>query len=388
MNKKGRIGQYRKCGTANEYYHAYIPQPLPPIPALDMPQLYPLLDKANVVIGRLDGVGRLLPEPDLFIYFYVRKEAVLSSQIEGTQSSLSDLLLYENDKVPGVPEHDVKEVSNYVAAMEYGLQRLRGDDFPLSLRLIREIHSILLKDGRGSHRQPGEFRRSQNWIGGTRPGNAKYVPPPWEEVMPLMSDLEKFWHDEKQNLPTLVKAALIHVQFESIHPFLDGNGRLGRLLIIFLLCIDGLLDKPLLYLSLFFKTHRQQYYDHLQAVRETGDWEAWIRFFLEGVIDTTNQAVNVTQEILGLFKQDREKIETLKQSAPSALQVHHYLQQHCVTDISKIVKQCQLSPPTVTKALGHLISLGIAEEITGKGRNRTYVYRQYLDVLAQGVGGD
>ncbi len=388
MNKKDRIGQYRKCGTAREYYHAYMPQPLPPFPVLDMPKLYPLLDKANVVIGRLDGVGRLLPEPDLFLYFYVRKEAVLSSQIEGTQSSLSDLLLYENDKVPGVPEHDVKEVSHYVAAMEYGLQRLSDDGFPLSLRLIREIHAILLQGGLGSYSQPGSFRRSQNWIGGTRPGNAKYVPPPSEEVMSLMGDLEKFWHDDRQHLPTLVKAALIHVQFETIHPFLDGNGRLGRLLITFLLCIDGLLDKPLLYLSLFFKTHRQQYYDHLQSVRETGDWEAWVQFFLEGVIDTTNQAINVTQEILALFKQDRTKIETLRQSAPSALQVHHYLQQHCVTDIARVVKQCQLSPPTVTKALSHLVDLGIAEEITGKGRNRTYVYRRYLEILARGVGAN
>lgn len=385
MDYKTRIGRYQKCGASSEYFHAYIPKPLPPNPAIDLSSLYSLLDQANVLIGRLDGMGRLLPEPELFLYFYVRKEAVLSSQIEGTQSSLSDLLLHENEKVAGVPEHDVLEVSNYVAAMEYGLKRLHQDDFPLSLRLIREIHAKLMQRGRGRHQQPGEFRRSQNWIGGTRPGNASFVPPPPEQVMSLLGQLEHFLHQRDANIPALIKAALVHVQFETIHPFLDGNGRLGRLLITFLLCQEGLLDKPLLYLSLFFKTHRQQYYDHLQAVREAGEWEAWIAFFLQGVITTSAQAIEVTEQVLALFKEDRERIATLKQSAPSAFQVHHYLQQHCITDIAKIVEQCQLSAPTVTKALRHLVDLDIAEEMTGKDRGRIYVYRQYLDILNHGV---
>src|SRR3990167_5015028 len=219
MNKKERIGQYLKSSAAGEIYHAYIPQPLPPNPALQIEQIYSLLDKANIAIGRLDGIGHLLPDQELFLYMYIRKEAVLSSQIEGTQSSLSDLLMFENEGVPGVPEHDVIEVSNYVAAMEYGLRRLK-EGFPLSLRLIKEIHEVLLSRGRGSGKQPGEFRRSQNWIGGTRPGNAKFVPPPPEKLMELLGDFEKFLHDKVHQMPTLIKAALLHVQFETLHPFL------------------------------------------------------------------------------------------------------------------------------------------------------------------------
>lgn len=383
---QNRIGIYLKCSVAGESYNAYSPKPLPPNPPLAMEKIYPLLDKANVAIGRLDGISNVLPDENLFLYFYVRKEAVLSSQIEGTQSSLSDLLLYENNEVPGVPEHDVLEVSNYVAAMNLGLQRLRKNEFPLSLRLIREIHAVLLNHGRGSHKQPGEFRRSQNWIGGNRPGNAKFIPPPPEKLMELLGDFEKFLHDENR-LPTLVKAALMHVQFETIHPFLDGNGRLGRLLITFLLCVEGLLDKPLLYLSLYFKEHRKEYYDHLQSVRETGDWESWVQFFLEGVVVTAEQAVEAARKTMGLFAADREMIASLGRAAASALLVYHDLQRNPLSVIAKLAEHCKTTVPTVTKSLQHLIELEIVQEITGKERHRVYVYKKYLDILNAGIGG-
>jgi Fic family protein len=250
-----RLGSHVTSSFGGETVRAYLPPPLPPNPPLDLARVYPLLDKATQALGRLDGVTTLLPDTELFIYLYVRKEALLSSQIEGTQSSLSDLLLYESEEMPGVPLDDVREVSNYVAAMNHGLERLRGG-FPLSLRLIKEIHAILLEGGRSADKEPGEFRRTQNWIGGTRPGNARFVPPPPDRVQSCMGDLETFLHDDAHRLPLLVKAALAHVQFESIHPFLDGNGRLGRLLITFLLCAEGALTQPILYLSLYLKSHR------------------------------------------------------------------------------------------------------------------------------------
>ena len=291
-----RVGEKVRISLAGENYTAYVPRPLPPNPPIEMEKIYPLLDQANIALGRLDGLSIILPDPSLFLYMYIRKEAVLSSQIEGTQSSLSDLLLYENQEVPGIPNQDVIEVSNYVAAMEHGLERIKSG-FPLSLRLMREMHETLLSKGRGSSKQPGEFRRSQNWIGGTRPGNAKFVPPPPERVMETLGALEKFLHDETIKLPTLVRAALVHHQFETIHPFLDGNGRLGRLLITFILCVNGIMTQPMLYLSLYFKEHREQYYEHLQLVRDSGDWEEWLQFFLQGVIETANQAVSTAQTI-------------------------------------------------------------------------------------------
>src|ERR1019366_8787426 len=302
-----QAGEYAITTTAGESVRAFIPRPLPPEPLLELDTFFPLLDRANQALGRLDGLSTLLPDTEMFLYLYVRKEAVLSSQIEGTQSSLSDLLLFENEAAPGVPIDDVREVSNYVAAMQHGLQRLR-EGFPLSLRLIREIHGILLRGGRGADRTPGEFRRSQNWIGGTRPGNAAYVPPPPERLMECLDSLEKFLHDETQTLPLLVQLGLIHVQFESIHPFLDGNGRLGRLLITLLLCARGALHEPLLYLSLYFKTHRARYYELLQRVRTEGVWELWLEFFLEGAETTAKQAADTAVELIGLFKKDRKRI--------------------------------------------------------------------------------
>ena len=262
-----------------------------------------------LALGRLDGLTTVLPDPTLFLYSYVRKEAVLSSQIEGTQSSLSDLLLFEHEGVVGVPLDDVQEVSNYVAAMNYGLTRL--EKLPLSLRLLKEIHAVLLSKGRGSKKEPGEFRRSQNWVGGSRPGNAVFVPPPPDLLLDCLGALEKFLHNDPVKTPLLVKAALAHVQFETIHPFLDGNGRLGRLLITFLFCAEGALREPLLYLSLYFKQHRQQYYDLLQSVRLTGDWEAWLRFFLTGVEDTANQAGQTAKALMKLAATDEKRIQTL-----------------------------------------------------------------------------
>lgn len=297
MDKSTRIGQYVKGSiVAGEHYSAYVPCALPPNPPLDLTEIYPLLDQANAALGRLDGMSMVLPDPALFLYMYIRKEAVLSSQIEGTQSSLSDLLLFENAEAPGVPIDDVTEVSCYVAAMNYGLERLK--EFPLSLRLLREIHAKLMANARGGNKQPGEFRTSQNWIGGSRPGNARFVPPPPERLMDCLGALEKFLHDDTVKLPVLVKAALAHVQFETIHPFLDGNGRLGRLLITFMLCVEGLLKEPMLYLSLYLKTNRQAYYNHLQSVRETGDWEAWIKFFLQGVVETATQATDTARAMV------------------------------------------------------------------------------------------
>ena len=379
-----RVGELVKSSVAGETYGAYVPKPLPPAPSIEMDRLYPFLDQANLALGRLDGLSIILPDPSLFLYMYIRKEAVLSSQIEGTQSSLSDLLLYENQEVPGVPDHDVVEVSNYVAAIEHGLERIKNG-FPLSLRLIREMHEILLNKGRGSSKQPGEFRRSQNWIGGTRPGNAKFVPPPPERLMETLDALEKFLHDETIKLPTLVKAALAHHQFETIHPFLDGNGRLGRLLITFILCVDGIMEQPMLYLSLYFKTHRKEYYDHLQLVRETGDWEEWLQFFLKGVVETANQAVSTAQAILNLFKEDKKQIESAGKLAPSLMLVHYYLQKHPTTDGKKVMTNCNISLPTANSALNYLLKIGIIREITGKARNKIYVYQKYLDLLSEGA---
>src|SRR6266496_2174118 len=318
--KSSRLGRYIRKNYGDETVRAFVPPPLPPCPPVRLDAIQRLLEQANQSLGRLDGLASLLPNLQLLIYAYVRKEAVLSSQIEGTQSSLADLLLFENNEAPGVPLADVQEVSNYVAALNHGLARLRGG-FPLSLRLIREIHKAVLSKGRGSEKQPGEFRTSQNWIGGTRPGNAAFVPPPPELVLDCMGALERFLHEEHAEIPLLIKAGLAHVQFETIHPFLDGNGRLGRLLITFLLCAAGVLREPILYLSLYFKQHRPAYYDLLDRVRAKGDWEVWLDFFLTGVRDTAEQAAAAVRRILALFEENRRKIEGLGRPAASVLRV-------------------------------------------------------------------
>ena len=294
--------------------------------------LFDLLGRANLALGRLDGLTAVLPDPAVFLYSCIRKEAVLSSQIEGTQSSLSDLLLFENEAAPGVPLDDVQEVSNYVAAMQHGLKRVRAG-FPVTLRLVKEIHSVLLAKGRASEKEPGEFRRSQNWIGGTRPGNAAYVPPPADYVAECLGALEKFLHDDRAKLPLLVKAALAHVQFETIHPFLDGNGRVGRVLITFLLCAEGALHAPTLYLSLYSKQNRPRYYELLQAVRQEGDWEAWLRFFLEGVEQTANQAASTARRLMALAAKDAHRVQEIGRAAGTALRVHQLLQGQPIVSI-------------------------------------------------------
>jgi Fic family protein len=384
MNIKQRIGRYIKSSAVGgESYNSYIPRPLPPNPPLDMAELYPLLDQANTAIGRLDGMSMMLPDPSLFLYMYVRKEAVLSSQIEGTQSSLSDLLLSETQSIPMAPLDDINEVSNYVAAMNYGLERLK--EFPLSLRLIREIHARLLHNTRGSNKQPGEFRSSQNWIGGSRPGNANFIPPSPKYLMECLDNFEKFLHDDTIRLPVLIKAALAHVQFETIHPFLDGNGRLGRLLITFMLCVAGVLKQPMLYLSLYLKVNRRDYYSHLQSVRETGNWESWIKFFLTGVIETAQQATGTAQSIIELFEKDRKIIENSNKSTAAILTVHAYLQQHSVATTGKIKENTNLSLPTILRSLVVLENLGIIKEITGKNRRKVFAYHQYLALLNKGT---
>jgi Fic family protein len=378
-------GHYVTVSTVGEKVQAFVPAPLPPHPPIDWtPALRSKFDQALLALGRLDSVSTLLPDTSLLIYMYVRKEAVLSSMIEGTQSSLSDLLLFELDQEPGVSLDDVREVSNYAAALNHGLTRL-AEGFPLSLRLIKEIHGVLLAKGRGSHETPGQFRRSQNWIGGTRPGNAAFVPPPANQVAENMAKLELFLHGLPEPTPALLKAALAHVQFETIHPFLDGNGRLGRLLITLLLCEEKVLREPMLYLSLYFKTHRQHYYELLNNVRLAGDWEAWLDFFAEAVIVTSNQAVETAQQLLDLSNKDRDRISGLGRAAVSASAVQRALMEHPIATAGWLVEKTGITPATVNKALSHLERLGIVRQITAQKRNRVFSYGGYVEILSRGT---
>ena len=380
-------GHYSKTTTTGETVDAFIPNPLPPTPPLSISSSLQLkLDKANLALGRLDSISTLLPDISLFLYIYVRKEAVLSSLIEGTQSSLSDLLLFELDEAPEVPIDDVREVSNYVAAMEKGLALLHGG-LPVCGRMLKEIHAVLLASGRGMARQPGGYRRSQNWLGGTRPGNARFVPPPPEKVAGLMGDLEKFIHGADDRTPVLVKAALAHVQFETIHPFLDGNGRLGRMLITLLLCSEKVLREPLLYLSLYFKTNRPRYYELLQKVRTDGDWETWIDFFADAVENTAEQAVATTQKLLELAENDRKVIRKLRRVSGTVMQVHHAMQVKPLNTIPSISRMTGLTQMTVTASLKTLGKLGIVREITGRRRNRHFCYELYIKELSAGIEG-
>ncbi len=379
--KRGSSGRYETTTVGGEAIRAFIPYPLPPCPALELSDVrYRLLDRAMLELGRLDSVSLLLPAPELFLYTYVRREAVLSSQIEGTQSSLSDLLLFELEESGGVPLNDVVEVSNYVAALEHGLKRMQ-EGFPLSNRLIREMHAELLSRGRGSDKSPGEFRRTQNWIGGTRPGNAYFIPAPPSHVEDCMGALERFLHDDPAVNSVLVKAALAHVQFETIHPFLDGNGRIGRLLIAFILHHDGALSRPLLYLSLYFKQHREEYYRLLDLVRTEGDWESWVDFFLEGVVFTAGNAVRTARRLVDLFQEDREKIQTKGRRASTALRVFDILRHRPLITINDVCKRTGLSFPAAGSGMDTLVQLNIAKEITSRRRNRIFAYERYLGIL-------
>ncbi|AKC88252.1 cell division protein Fic [Pseudoxanthomonas suwonensis] len=342
-------------------------------------------ERADQALGRLDGITLMLPDPALFLYQYVRKEALLSSQIEGTQSSLSDLLLFEADAAPGVPIDDVEEVSNYVAALNHGLRRLREDDFPLSLRLIREMHALLLKGGRGATKQPGEFRKGQVWVGGLSPALAHFVPPPPEALPDALAALERFLHTPPGQTPPLVKAALAHVQFETIHPFSDGNGRLGRLLIALILCNEGVLREPSLYLSLYFKRRRADYYDRLNAVRVNGDWEGWLGFFLDGVAETAQQAVDTAQRLLALLASDRARIAALGKRAGNVGLVFEQFARRVVLTVPQVAPQLALSAPTIRAAVRALEELEIVNELTGQQRHRVFAYQKYLDILSEGA---
>jgi len=378
-------GQYHIISTTGEKAKAFIPAPLLPQPSIEWTSaLRSKFDEALLALGRLDSVSSILPDVPLFLYSYIRKEAVLSSMIEGTQSSLSDLLLFEAEEQPGVPLDDVQEVSNYVTALEHGLKRLK-EGFPLSLRLFCEIHTRLLAHGRGAGKMPGEFRHSQNWIGGTRPGNAVFVPPPPEQVLTCMGQLELFLHDKPEPTPILLKAALSHVQFETIHPFLDGNGRLGRLLITLLLCDGQILNAPMLYLSLYFKTHREAYYEFLNRVRIDGDWECWLDFFADAVITTAEQAIDTAQRLETMIQRDRKQIQSLGRPANSVLQIYNDLLQHPVNTAKRLQKQTSLTLATVNKALEHLCTLNITTELTGQKRNRIFSYKEYISILNEGA---
>lgn len=382
--RRDATGSYISSIAGGETVRAFIPQPLPPVPPLDLSGArQSLLERATIALGRLDSISLMLPDPQLFLYAYVRREAVLSSQIEGTQSSLSDLLLFELDESPGVPFDDVVEVSNYIGALEHGMARLR-EGFPLCNRMLREMHGRLMARGRGSDKGPGEFRRSQNWIGGTRPGNAHFVPPPPQEMEPCMAALERFLHNEYGAMPVLLKAALAHVQFETIHPFLDGNGRLGRLLIALLLHEGGMLTQPLLYLSLYFKQHRANYYSLLDRVRTEGDWEAWVDFFLEGVEETANGAVQTAQRLVALFQQDSQRIQVSGRIAASALRLLDALRRRPLSNLGQLCHDSGMTFPTATKAMLKLMELGVVRELTGHRRNRLFVYDAYLNILNEG----
>ncbi len=374
-----RLGRFVETTAGGETVRAFVPPPLPPNPSIDMTALASHLSEADRAVGRLDGISQLLPNKELFLYMYVRKEAVLSSQIEGTQSTLADLLRAEADQLENQNFDDITEVSNYVEAMSYGLKRM--ETLPLSLRLIREMHERLLKSGRGAGKDPGQFRRSQNWIGGTRPGNAIYVPPPPVEMERCLDTLEKYIHNDSRGLPPLVKAGLVHLQFESIHPFLDGNGRIGRLLITLMLCEQGILKEPLLYLSLYFKTKRADYYRLLQEVRERGSWETWLEFFLDGITETANEAVATAMKISERLDSDIQRVRASGKFTGSLQQVFDLLKKNPYLTAAATVKKTGLTLPTVNSALTTLEELKILREITGRKRDRVYEYHAYVSIL-------
>lgn len=379
--KRGRAGRFDVTVFQGEKVRAFVPDPLPPSPAIEMTAArLRLLESADAALAKLDGAALHLPEIGLFLYAYVRKEAVLSSQIEGTKSTLSDLMLFELDDLR-VPMDDAREVSSYVAAMEHGRARLK--DIPLGGRLIREMHGKLMAQGRGAEKAPGEFRRSQNWIGGKRPGLAHYVPPPPHEVARCMADLDKFINAE-DGMPTLIRAALAHVQFESIHPFLDGNGRMGRLIISLLLQQAGKLSRPLLYLSLYLKARRAEYYRLLDKVRADGDWEAWIDFFLRGVAQTATAASQTAQRLTACHQEDLAKVRKLGRSGGKAPEALGCFRERPVLGIKGVTARIGVTFPTADKAIQTLVDQGILREITGKARNRVFVYQRHIEILNDG----
>jgi len=374
-----RAGRLVQQQAGPDGYAAFIPAPLPPVPPLEFSgRLGGLLERAGSSLGRLDGISRGI-DPDRLLYMYIRKEAVLSSQIEGTQSTLAELLESENEEAPGIPVADIQEVSRYVSALRYGVQRL-NEGYPISLRLIRETHGLLMATGRGAQHEPGEFRRTQNWIGGTRPSTARFVPPPPHQLMRVLGELERFiWEGDAT---PIVKAGLVHAQFETIHPFLDGNGRLGRLLISMMLCADKALAQPFLYLSLYFKQHRDDYYRALQAIRSDGDWEQWMAYYLEGIDWTARQAITTTSALLDLFHADRARVSGVARGA-ATLRVYEALQTRVIVSIRRVAEAVDITVPTATAALKRLEDMGIAREITGRNYGRLFAYDRQLQIITQ-----
>lgn len=384
MNR-GLTGHYEDSIAGGVRCEAFVPSPLPPQPPLELPgKLQSRINQAMLALGRLDAISTLLPDAHLFLYSYVRKEAVMSSQIEGTQSSLSDLMLFEMDGMPGVPMDDVQEVSCYVNALSLGVQRIR-EGCPITYRLLTELHKALMTSGRGINKRPGEFRQNQVWIGGHRADAATFVPTPATALADCWAELERFLNDVPEATDPLIKAALAHVQFETIHPFLDGNGRVGRLLIPLILVSGGVLKEPLLYLSVFFKKHRQTYYDHLQQVRLTGDWESWLLFFVDAVAETANQAVATAQQLNQLRQQHKQQINDIGRLAGSAAQVLDVLFEHPIANISTVVQRANLTAATVGKVMERLSQpdVNLVRELTGQKRNRVFAYSAYIDILNQ-----
>ncbi len=374
-----RTGSFVSQLEGSSRYKAFIPNELPFEVNID-PELQALLSKADLALGRLDGVADTLPKDiiDFFILMYVRKEATLSSQIEGTQATFEDVLKAEARIEDAETHKDVDEVLNYISAMNYGLSRL--DTIPLSLRLMKEIHKILLKGVRGEWKTPGEFRISQNWIGGTSLQTARFIPPPHHEVVPLMSNLEKYLHHGTL-VPILIKTGLIHAQFETIHPFLDGNGRIGRLLITFYLCQQGVLRKQLLYLSDFFKEHRQDYYDRLNDFRRNDDVEGWLKFFLEGVVETSEKSVETARKIIKLRDSHLNKVASLGKSSEKGITLLNALYRTPIVRVKNVEKIVSLSNPNALLLVDKFVKLGIFQELTGQKRNRIFSYKDYVSLF-------
>lgn len=371
-----RAGRHIQQLQEDLSYQAFMPNFLPPKPPIKIDKItLDLLSKDDRFLGRLDMITEVLPDPDFFIFMYIRKEATSSSQVEGTQATFADVLKVEaNIKDPAIPD-DVQEILNYIEAMNYGIKRL--ESLPLSLRLIREIHQILLRGVRGKYKNPGEFRESQNWVGGRTINTASYVPPPVSELSPLLDNLEKFFYD-KSPMPILIKTALIHSQFELIHPFLDGNGRVGRLLITFYLCQQEILQKPLLYLSDYFKRYRTEYYDRLGAIHKKDNFEDWIKFFLDGVIEISKEAVNLSRKIVNLREQDVKKVSNLGKSTKSALSLLESLYKSPIITVKSVEKATGLSPSNANALVEKFVNLEILEKVGERKRNRRFVYKKYL----------
>lgn len=372
-----RVGTFISQLQGDIQYKAFIPAPLPYEVKINQ-TLQHLLSKADLALGRLDGIAEILPDVNFFIFMYTRKEATLSSQVEGTQATLADVLKAEARIEDSEIHKDVDEILNYIKAMDYGLKKL--EELPLSLRLIKEIHATLLKGVRGQGRTPGEFRRTQNWVGGATINTARFVPPPAHEVMRLLDNLEKFLHESVQ-MPILIKTGLIHSQFETIHPFLDGNGRVGRLLITFYLCQQGVLKRPLLYLSEFFKMHRQEYYDRLNAVRAEDGIEDWLKFFVEGVSITADKAVDTTRKILKLRESDIHRVISLNRASTKGKILLDFLYKAPLVQIKTVERVTGLKNPNAIALVSKFVKLGILREITGQKRNRVFSYKDYIELF-------